>query len=161
MNDEYDLQALLELRQNEREQAEQRYADEMQELDRRKSYLASKRRELQTAIDERKTERRKLDRRRNTGDASIAELEQFRAYLRGMREDESALEAEIDRAREAVADQRARVDAAREKLAEATRELKAVERHRDDWETEREIAEKRDAASRMDAIAARIWRDDQ
>ena len=161
MNDEYDLQALLDLRQNERDQAEQRYADEIRELDRRKSYLANKRDELQTAVEERKSERRKLDRRRNAGDASIAELEQFRAYLRGMKEDEARIRTEIDRAKEAVDDQRARVEVAREKLGEATRELKAVERHRDDWEVERQVAEKREEAARMDDIAARIWRDDQ
>jgi flagellar export protein FliJ len=161
MSDDYDLQVLLELRENERDESEQRYADEMQELERRKSYLADVREQLEAAVEERQSERARLDDRRSAGDASLAELAQFERYVKGLRADERDLRDEVERAEASVDEQRQRVEEAREALAEAMRELKAVERHREEWEQERAMEEKRRKASEMDDIAARIWREER
>ncbi len=160
-DDDYDLQALLELRENARDEAEQRYADEMRELERRREYVAEMRAELEAAVDRRESERERLGRRRTSGEASLAELGQFENYLRGMREDEKALRDEVERAEQAVDEQREYVDEAHEEMVEAVRQLEAVERHRDDWEADRARREKRRRASEMDDIATRIWREEQ
>lgn len=158
---EYDLQVLLKLRENECDEAEKRYADEMRELERRKSYLADTREQLEAAVEKRELEREKLDDRRASGDASLAELAQFERYVKGLRADEHQLRDEIERAESSVDEQRERVEEAREALAESMRELEAVERHREEWEQERTMEEKRRKASEMDDIAVRIWRKEQ
>lgn len=159
MTDDYDLQVLLELREQKKEGAEQAYADAVAELGRRKEYLARQREALREAVARREAEEDRFAERRDAGEATSGELVRFRGYIRGLKEDETELEAEIARAEEAVDDQRERVEQLRDELSEAIRELEAVEQHREEWEAEQERVAKRRESSRMDDVAARIWRE--
>jgi flagellar export protein FliJ len=159
MNDDYDLEVLLELREQKKEGAEQAYADAVAELGRRKEYLARRREALREAVARREAEEDAFAERRDAGEATSGELVRFRGFIRGLKEDETELEAEIARAEEAVDDQRARVEQLRDELSEAIRELEAVEQHRAEWEAEQEQVAKRRESSRMDDVAARIWRE--
>lgn len=160
-DDEYDLEVLLELREDEKEEAQQAYADEMQELERRKDYVESLRGEREALRAERREWREEFDRRRSEEGLGPEEAQQYENYLRGLKSDESDLDEEIERARRAVEEQRRRVEEAREALNEAIKQLEAVERHREDWEEEQERLQRRKEAERMDDIAARIWREEQ
>lgn len=158
-DEEYDLQVLLELREREKDQAEQEYAEELQELERREDYLETKRQELQEAVEKRERECEKFDRRKVNGDVRPNEYRQFEKYVEGMRLDEQQIEEAIVRAEEAVEEQQEYVDEARERMAEATKQLKAVERHKEDWEEEQEMKAKREQSAQMDQVASRIWRE--
>ena len=159
MNDDYDLEVLLELREQKKEGAEQEYADAVAELGRRKEYLARQREALREMVAQRERERERFARRRDAGEATSGELVQFRGYIRGLKQDEAEMEAEIERAEEAVETQQERVGQAREGLSEAIRELEAVEQHREEWEAEQQRVTKRRESSAMDDVAARIWRE--
>lgn len=159
-DEEYELEVLLELRESEKDEARRAHADEMEELERRKSYAESLRGELRELRDERREWRDEFERRRAEEGLGSGEARQYENYLRGLRADEEDLEREIERAEEAIREQRERVEEAREELNEAAKQLEAVERHREDWEQQRQRRERRREAERMDDIAARIWREE-
>lgn len=159
-DEEYDLEVLLEIRENEKDEAQQTYADEMEELERRKASVDSLREELETLRGERREWRDEFGRRRRQEGFEPGEAKRYENYLRALTSDEAELSGEVERAEAAVREQRERVAEARGALDEAIKRLEAVERHREDWEEERERLERREKARRMDDIAARIWREE-
>jgi flagellar export protein FliJ len=157
MSDDYDLKVLLELREREQEEAEDEYARQIQELERRKEYLAKKHGDLEEAIERRKAMCAQHDERVKSGEATLAQMNVFESYLSGLRQDEIQLEDSIERAERAVSQQSEQVAQAKQGLIEATRELKAVEKHRENWEEEKAAEEQRRESAAMDEVAARRW----
>lgn len=158
-DEDYDLEVLLELREQEMEAAEQEYAEELQELKRREEFVKKKRTELKEARERRQAECDKFDERRLNGEVQPMEYRQFEQFVEGMKQDEEQLESAVQRAEDAVEDQAEWVEEARQKMAEATKNLKAVERHKEDWEAEQEVIAKRKQSASMDEVASRIWRE--
>lgn len=157
MSDDYDLKVLLELREREQEEAEEEYARQIQELERQKEYLAQRRADLEEAIERRKAVCAQHDERVEASGATLAQMNVFESYLSGLRQDEIQLRDSIDRAERAVSQQGEQVGEAKQDLIEATRELEAVEKHRENWQEERATEEQRRESAAMDEVAARRW----
>ncbi len=157
MSEEYNLQALLELREQQQQNAEDEYATEIQELRRREEFVTKKKRELAEAVAGREQACREHDERLSAGGLSLIEINAFDGYLAGMRQDEAALKESIERARRSCEQQKRAVAQAKQELIEATKELKAVQKHREQWQEEQTTREQRRRSAAMDEVASRRW----
>ncbi len=157
MTDQYKLKALLKLRRQEHENAEDEYAREVQELRRREEFVANKRAELAEAKQRRKEACEQHDERMARDGGTLAQIRAFDDYLAGLIADEERLEESIARAERSVEQQKREVARAKQELIEATKELKAVEKHREKWEDEQATKEQRKRSAAMDEVAARRW----
>lgn len=160
-NEEYDLEALLELREKERREAEKCYARAIKRVDTCRETVRRRRQAVQTLIEKRKRESQSFDARMATQPPTIAEIRNFDHYLEGLADRQEEARQKVDEARRQLREAKQRAERANEKMLEAARQLEAVERHYEDWKQTRQRDKKRKAASEMDDVAARIWRQHQ
>lgn len=157
MGDIYKLQALLGIREQEQLDAEQNYAREVQELSRRERVVEAKQDALKACIDARKQACIAHDKRRLSGEATMIEIHSFDTFLAGLKIDADRVRVEITEVQAEREQQRVVVARAKDALIEASKELKAVQKHHNKWQKEQAAeAARRDSAA-MDEVAARLW----
>ena len=160
-NEDYDLDVLLQLRNKERDQAEERYAEAMtvhQKLGKKVQQLEQRHRQL---IQKRQRECREFDEKLTDGPAKLGRVQEFDRYVMGLRDREEAAWHEVDKVRKKRRRARRKMEQAHDALLDAVRQLKAVEKHHDKWKKERNIEKKRRQAAKMDDVAARMWRENR
>jgi flagellar export protein FliJ len=157
MANDYKLQALLDLRRQDQENAENEYAREVQELTRREDFVATKKADLADAVARRKRNCVEHDARLAGGEVTMSQIRLFDDFLSGLKHDELQLEESIARASRSLEQQVSEVAKAKAELIEATKEVKAVEKHRQNWEEDQETKAQRKRSAAMDEIAARRW----
>lgn len=157
MGDSYELAALLKIREQQQEDAQEEYAREIQELQRREQFVLKKEQELVAHQQARRAACVAHDQQRFTGSLSMMEIQRFDIYLDGLGVDEENLKEEIERAKRSCTQQQAEVARAKQGLVEATRELKAVQKHRENWQSDQAREQARRDSAAMDEVAARLW----
>lgn len=160
-DEEYDLDVLLRLRKKERDAAEQRYADAMeahQKLGKEVQQLERRHRKM---IQKRKRECRQFDDDIADGPATLAQIQKFDHYVKGLRDREEEAWRRADKARKKRRRARRKMEQAHDELLDAVRQLKAVEKHREKWAKQKEVEQKRRQAEKMDELAARTWRENR
>lgn len=155
----YELQVLLELREQARESAEDALAEQNALLNERQQDVTRARQAHRAAVQRKASEVAAFDERVATGAASMGELRMFEGYKRGLAADIEEALAGVERARQAVRAQEKEVARAQQHLGEAVRELEAVQQHHDAWAQEQRVLEQRKQEAAMDEIAARLWRE--
>lgn len=155
----YPLEAARTLRQTELDAAQT-------ELTRRVLAHAEAEAAVARALDARRAfdeETRIVEAREAAADArgrTALDMMRARDFLAHRRAESAALATKIEEARRAVAAAEAEVHRAREALAQARAEREAVEKHREAWqEAQHERAEARAEAEVDDLVAASIARD--
>ena len=141
----YRLQTVLEMRERAEEEAKQAFAEALQAL-------AAAERELkrmQEDLERRKKERAQkvaeyLQKCLQSGSAANA-MQNMNRYENRLRDEEAQCALEIEKQHAVVADRQAEADAKRAAFTEATKEKKAIEKHKEKWEkqvkTERQARE--------------------
>lgn len=157
MGDTYKLDALLGIREQDQLDAESLYAQEIQELTRREELVGAKEDELSACLSERNSACRAHDKRRFSGAATMVEIQNFGVFLAGNKIDANRIRTELTRLEKKCAQQRVVVRRAKEALIEATKELKAVQKHHEKWQQEQAIEAERRNSAAMDEVAARLW----
>lgn len=157
MSDGYELAALLKIRAQQQEDAEEEYAREIQELQRRERFVQQKQQELAAREDARRAACIEHDQKRFAGALTMVEIQRFDGYLDGLRVDETNLKEEIERAGRSCEQQQTEVARAKQGLIEATKELKAVQKHRENWQSDQAREQARRDSAAMDEVAARLW----
>ena len=156
---DYELEVLLELREQARDEAREQLAAEVGELERLRQRAQALADELEAAEAERERQCARFDRKCAAGEVGVAQLQTFDDYVRGLRQSERELARRVTDAREDARAQQLAVEAARAELSRTVRELKAVEAHREDWEQQRQQRARRKQDAAMDEVAARLWRE--
>lgn len=156
---QYDLKVLFELRGRAREEAEQEYGARLNELERRKRETIECHRTLEQAIIQRGQQCEAFDVEIVEKSLAMADVHRFDAYIDGLKLDEKQMQRAINRAELAESVQERAVEEARVDLLEASRQLKAVEKHHEQWLAEQKILLDRKQSDALDDIAARIWRE--
>src|SRR5690554_57708 len=157
MGDSYKLQALLGIREQEQLDAEQNYAREIQELSRRERGVAAKEDELKACLDGRKQACIAHDKRRFSGEATMIEIQSFDVFLAGLKIDANRIRAELTEVESEREQQRLVVARAKDALIAASKELKAVQKHHENWQKEQATEAARRNSAAMDEVAARLW----
>lgn len=161
IDDDYDLEVLLELRQRERDEAEQRYVEAMEDhrrLGRRIQELEHRRREM---VSKRERERRSFEQKMADGGGKLAEIQSFDRYVAGLRDEEQKLVDKLEGLRRQHRRAREAMEQAHDEMVDAVRDLEAVNEHYESWRRQKETDERRRREAKMDDVAARMWRDNQ
>lgn len=145
---EYKLQALLKIREQTKEAAEQAFAQAQQAVHKAKAEL----KRLEDDLVRRKVERKaKVDAylkevmAKGVGAGGLAGMNRFEERLK---DEEAALQLDIENQKEVVKQAEALVEQRRAEMAEAAKELKAIEKHKETWAKEvKALRDKREEMS--------------
>ena len=142
----YRLQTLLEIRERSKKEAEQAFADATKALEQQRAELRRMEEELATRKAERKQKvMAHLQQVMAKGNAGVSGFNQMNRYEERLKDEEAQLALEIERQKEVVRVAEKLVEQRRREMAEAAKELKAIEKHKENWQkqvrTERQAKE--------------------
>jgi flagellar biosynthesis chaperone FliJ len=131
----YRLQTLLEMRERAREKAEQAFSDAIKALEEQKAGL----KRLEQELEQRKAERKQkvmahFQQVMARGTAGPNGFTMMNRYEERLKDEEAQLALEIERQKEAVTAAERLVEQRRREMAEAAKELKAIEKHKENWQ---------------------------
>jgi flagellar export protein FliJ len=129
----YRLQTLLEIRQRAKEQAEQEFSDAMQALARARAEQKRLEDDLERRKQERKAKIAAYLQEVMTKGAGAGGLTQMQRFEERLKDEEAQVALEIERQKEVVKGAERVVEEKRLAMAEAARELKAIEKHKENW----------------------------
>lgn len=158
-NDDYDLDVLLELRHKERDEAEKRYAEACKRHEELQKEVERLQQNYQTLVEERERECLEFDDKLVSGPQTAVRVQEFDRYVAGLRQQEEEMLARIDQIRQKRRRAEQEMEDANDEMLESIRQLKAVEKHHENWQKEQAVAAKRREAAKMDDIATRMWRE--
>jgi flagellar export protein FliJ len=129
----YRLQALLDMRARAKEDAEQAFSAAVKALEKEKA----EQKRLEQELEQRKAERKQkveayLQQVMARG-GGINGLTMMNRFEERLKDEEAQLALEVERQQEAVKVAEKLVEQRRREMAEAARELKAIEKHKENW----------------------------
>lgn len=130
---QYRLETLLEMRARAKEEAEQAFSNAIKALEKEKQEL----KRLEEELERRKAERKQkvmayLNEVMAKG-AGINGMNMMGRFEQRLKDEEAQLSLDIERQKEAVKVAEKLVEQRRREMAEAAKELKAIEKHKENW----------------------------
>lgn len=147
----YRLQTVLNIRSRVKDEAARLVALRLEQLAQAEDELLNRQRNLQTCYEKQNQARTAMNTELDRG-IQAKGVVSHRVFLKDLREQEIELKAAVEQQKSAVKRAETEVEAAREKLSEAAKELKAIEVHKDNWQT----AERREQNRREQKISDEI-----
>ena len=129
----YRLQALLEIRERAKDEAERYLGECTQILKEEQERLKSMERELERMIAKREAKKREYAEKAMRGEMDARSAVSANIYIDRLKEQEELQKSAIDGQIQVVRQKQHDVDAARDDLIKASQELKALEKHREKW----------------------------
>jgi flagellar export protein FliJ len=140
----YRLQPVLGAREQAKREAERLLAARMAQLAAAEEELARRVREVESCRERQATARAEMLEAMREG-AAAARAVAHRTHLADLRAQEEALRAAVEEQKGAVARCEAELERARDALVEAAREVRVIEKHRENWrERERRESARRE-----------------
>ncbi len=130
----YRLQTLLDMRERAEREAQDQMVLEQKKLSREEKKLEELKEEKRQKIQARLARRDELTQEMRQGKMTVQTIQEEYRFLDRMAEEIRAMDDLIVAQKQAVVRQQLEVDAAREVLLEKSKELKALEKHREKWE---------------------------
>lgn len=149
----YRLETVLDIRNRAKEEAARQVALRFQQLEKAEEELMRRRRNLQNCYEKQNQAQTKMAEDLSKGIQAQSILA-HQNYLNDLRKQEIELQKEVDKQIQTVANAEKEVEKAREKLIEAARELKAIEVHKENWQSVERIAENRREQKISDEIGS-------
>ncbi|MEO1230935.1 MAG: flagellar export protein FliJ [Myxococcota bacterium] len=132
----YRLQTLLELRERAKKEAEEAFAYAMQRLNEEKERLRQEQETLERMVEDRHRRREEYARKLASGEMKVTDQSAAYRYIDRLKEREVEQQTVIDAQQEQVREAEKEVQRAQEALVAATQDLKALEKHKENWEAE-------------------------
>lgn len=129
----YRLQALLEIREQSKKEAEEAFASANQTLAAEKQRLLDEQARLKEMTEDRYARREEYARKLATGEMKVTDQSNAYRYLERLKEREAQQQLVIDGQQEQVREAEKAVRKRQEELVEAARDLEALVKHRDKW----------------------------
>ncbi len=149
----YRLQALLEIRERAEKEAKDAFAAAMNQLREEEQLLKDFEDELQRMIEDRHRRREEYAQKLASGEMKITDQSNAYRYIDRLKEKETEQQGKIDGQRENVREAEKALKRAQDLLIQASQDLKALEKHRENWlkklKKERQLKEE----DNMDEIA--------
>ena len=147
LTEKYNLQRLLEMRERARDQA----AIYLGECKRQLAFAENELEKRKKSVEECRREQIKIQNaltgKSNAG-IKANEIVRFRQYLIDLREKETLLLKAVEDQKAVIAREEKKVEKAFDELAESAKELKVIEKHRENWQIEnKKTAERREQKS--------------
>jgi len=149
----YRLETVLDIRNRAKEEAARQVALRFQQLEKAEEELMRRRRNLQNCYEKQNRAQTKMAEDLSKG-LQAQSILAHQNYLNDLRKQEIELQKEVDKQIQTVANAEKEVEKAREKLIEAARELKAIEVHKENWQSVERIAENRREQKISDEIGS-------
>jgi flagellar export protein FliJ len=144
----YRLQTLIEMRERAKEEAEQAFSNSVKALAKEKEELQRLEQELVTRKAMRKQKVQEyLQQVMAKGVTGIGGFNQMNRYEERLKDEEAQLALEVERQKDAVITAEKLVEQRRREMAEAAKELKAIEKHKENWK--KQLKEERDKREEM------------
>lgn len=149
----YRLETVLDIRNRAKEEAARQVALRFQQLEKAEEELMRRRRNLQNCYEKQNQAQTKMAEDLSKG-LQAQSILAHQNYLNDLRKQEIELQKEVDKQIQTVANAEKEVEKARERLIEAARELKAIEVHKENWQSVERIAENRREQKISDEIGS-------
>jgi flagellar export protein FliJ len=130
----YRLQTLLEMRERAKEEAEQAFSDAIKALEKEKAELKRLEEELERRKAERKQKVMAYFNEVLAKGAGINGMNMMGRFEQRLKDEEAQVALDIERQKEAVKAAEKLVEQRRREMAEAAKELKAIEKHKENWQ---------------------------
>lgn len=153
MTEKYKLQRLLEMRERTRDEAALYLADCRRELKAAENELNNRRKAVENCRRAQAEMQKALMEKSQSGMKS-SEMVTYRQRLSDLRENEKMLLAAVEEQKTVVNRAEQKVDKALSSLNEAAKEVKVIEKHRENWRDERKIETERREQKLNDEIGA-------
>lgn len=129
----YRLQALLEIRERAKKEAEEIFAQATQALREEQDKLAAEERRLEEMIEDRHRRRESYARQLASGEMKVTDQSNAYRYIERLKEKEAEQQTVIDAQREQVREAEKEMRRCQAALVEAARELEALVKHKEKW----------------------------
>ncbi|MEM7676913.1 MAG: hypothetical protein AAF449_12995 [Myxococcota bacterium] len=153
----YRLQALLEIRERAEEEAKEELARAKQRVKQELDLLKEFEDELENMIQDRKRRREEYAQKLASGEMKITDQSAAYRFIDRLKEREAEQRGKIDAQREAVYEAEKAAQRAQDEYIAASQDLKALLKHKENWETklrkERQIKEE----NNLDEIAQTMY----
>lgn len=154
----YRLHALLQLRERDEEMAKRAFADAVRHLRAQEDVLKELERELERMVEDRENRRQTYAAKLASGEMKITDQVNISRFIDRLRARERAQQDAIDRQHENVRTAEEGRRRAQEGLVKATRDLKALLKHKEKWQGERRRARQLKEEDMLDEVAQTIFR---
>lgn len=151
--EKYKLQRLLEMRERTRDDAALYLAECRRELTVAENELRRREQAVENCRREQIETQNALIEKARSGMKS-SEMVRYRQHLSDLREDEVRLLAEVEEQKKVVLRVEQKTEKALDSLNEAAKEVKVIEKHRENWQTEQKIEIERREQKLNDEIGA-------
>ena len=129
----YRLQTLLELRERAQEEAEKAFSNAVRALEKEKAEQTRLEEELEKRKAERKQKVTAYLQQVMARGAGVNGLTLMNRHEERLKDEEAQLALEVERQKEAVQSAEQWVEQKRREMAETAKELKAIEKHKENW----------------------------
>jgi flagellar export protein FliJ len=130
----YRLQTVLNIRNRAKDEAARLVALRLEQSRQTEEELLNRQRNLQTCYEKQNLARTAMNAELDKG-VQAKGVVTHRVFLKDLREQEIELKTAVEQQKSAVERAEREVEAAREKLSEAAKELKAIEVHKENWQS--------------------------
>lgn len=140
----YRLQALYDIKERKEKDAKDEFARAQAALKEQERLLQEYQDELQRMIEDRKRRREEYSQKLASGEMKITDQSSAYRFIDRLKEKEKEQEFKIEAQRENVRNAEKEVKRAQDALIVATQELKALQKHKENWLTawKKEMAQK-------------------
>lgn len=153
MAEKYKLQRLLEMRERTRDDVALYLAECRRELTATEDELKKRQQTVENCRREQAETQKELVEKSQSGMKS-SKMVGYRQRLSDLRENEISLLASVEDQKTVVARAEQKVDKALDALNETAKEVKVIEKHRENWQTEKKIESERREQKSNDEIGA-------
>lgn len=133
---QYRLQVLVEIRERAKKAAEEAFAEATRALAEEEARLRQEEETLKAMIEDRHRRREDYSRKLASGEMKVTEQSNAYRFIDRLKEKEVEQQTVIDAQKEQVREAEKEVKRAQDALVAATRDLKALEKHREKWQEE-------------------------
>lgn len=152
----YRLQTVLEMRERAKEDAAQAVAERRRQLEAEEQQLRQREADVEANIARQKQVQREMQENFQIGVAA-ARAASFRQHLKDLRDTELDLRAAVVMQQKRVAQAEMEVERALQFLAECAKEVKAIEKHKENWQTELKLESERREQKLNDEIGSILY----
>lgn len=130
---DYRLQVLFNIREQEKEQAEEVYAEKKRAVVEQERIRDEMKQKLRDMVAMREAKRLEYAEKMRSGELKITQIQANDRHIERLKHQEQAYQVEISRQEERVQEAQAVADEAMQDMLKATQEFKALEKHKEKW----------------------------
>lgn len=129
----YRLQALFDIREKAKDEAEEHYAEKKKAVAKEQKKLDDMKQQLRDMAAMREQKKLEYVEKMRAGELNVNQIQGNDRHIEKLKQEEQAFGVEIQRQGERVNEAQAEADEALEAMVLATQELKALEKHKEKW----------------------------